>query len=239
MIKCVIIDDEQPAINVIQNYIRRMENLELVGTATDPFAGVDLIRRSKADVVFLDIQMDEMTGIEVMNLLDPSVQVIFCTAFSEFAVESYELNAVDYLVKPIAFSRFVKAVKRIKSNDKQEQPANDSIADDYIFVKAEQKGKMVRINFDEIDFIEGQNNYIAIHSGNKKTLIYATMKELEGYLAPSRFIRVHKSFIVASSKIVQVENNTIFLKNQTVKIPLSKTYKDFFLEKVKDKILSR
>lgn len=238
MIKCVIIDDEQPAINVIQNYIKRIDNLELVGTATNPIAGIELVRKHKAEVVFLDIQMDEMTGIEVMNVLDSSVQVIFCTAFSEFAVESYELNAVDYLVKPIAFNRFAKAVKRIKVNGNASS-ADEFITDDYVFVKAEQKGKMVRINIDEIDYVEGQNNYIAIHCGNSKTMIYGTMKDVESFLSPNRFIRVHKSFIVAASKIIQVENNNIQLKNQRTKIPLSKTYKDAFYEKVKNKMLFR
>lgn len=236
MIKCVIIDDEQPAINVIQNYVKRIDNLELVGTATNPLSGIELVRKHRADVVFLDIQMDEMTGIEVMNVLDSSVQVIFCTAFSEFAVESYELNAVDYLVKPIAFNRFAKAVKRIKGNGSA-APADDLIPDDYFFVKAEQKGKMVRINIDDIDYVEGQNNYIAIHCGTSKTMIYGTMKDVESFLSPNRFIRVHKSFIVAAPKIVQVENNNIQLKNQRTKIPLSKTYKDAFYEKVKNKML--
>jgi DNA-binding LytR/AlgR family response regulator len=238
MIKCIIIDDEQPAINVIENYIKRIDYLELVGTATNPLTGIELVKKHKADVVFLDIQMDEMTGIEALNILDPSVQVIFCTAFSEFAVESYEFNAVDYLLKPIAFNRFAKAIKRIKVNETI-TVADEFFPDDYFFVKAEQKGRIVRINIDEIDYVEGQNNYVAIHCGNSKTMIYGTMKDLESFLSSNRFIRVHKSFIVAAPKIIQVENNSIQLKNQHKKIPLSKTYKDVFYEKVKNKILYR
>jgi DNA-binding LytR/AlgR family response regulator len=237
MIKCVIIDDEQPAIKVLEKYIKRISTLQLVGSATDPFTGIELIKNNKADVVFLDIHMDEMTGIEVMDTLDPSVQVIFCTAYSEFAVKSYELNAVDYLMKPISFDRFEKAVKRIKVNGNvQVDSSHDNIPDDYFFVKAEVKGKMIRINLDEIDYIEAKNNYIAIHNGNHITLVYSTMKEIEKYLSPSRFIRIHKSFIIALSKIAHTEKNSIILKNQE-KIPIGQIYKNDFLNRINNKLL--
>ncbi|MFT4152703.1 LytR/AlgR family response regulator transcription factor [Parafilimonas sp.] len=242
MIKCVIIDDEQPAINVLKNYIKRINNLHLTGTATNPLAGIELIKNNKADVVFLDIQMDEMTGIEVMNILDSSVQVIFCTAYSEFAVESYELNALDYLMKPIAFDRFVKAVRRIKVNDNGSNSVGTiqgDIPNDYIFVKAETKGKMIRINLDEIDYIEAKNNYVAIYCGNHITMVYSTMRDIEERLSHNHFIRVHKSFIIAYSKITHIEKSYVILKNKNEKIPVSKTYREVFLNMVKDKLFSR
>lgn len=238
MIRCVIIDDEQPAINVIEKYIKRIGQLQLVGTATNPLTGLELIKNTAADVVFLDIQMDEMTGIELMNILDPSMQVILCTAYSEFAVESYELNAVDYLMKPISFDRFAKAVKKIKPNDNTDISASlNNIPNDYFFVKAETKGKMIRINLDEIDFIEAKNNYIAIHNGEHTTLVYSTMKEIENYLSPALFLRIHKSFIIALAKIARIENNTVKLKNQKIKIPIGPNYKSDFLNKINKKLL--
>lgn len=239
MIKCVIIDDEQLAINVLEKYIKRISTLQLVGTAIDPIAGIELIKNNKADVAFLDIHMDEMTGIEVMNMLNPSVQIIFCTAYSEFAVESYDLNAVDYLMKPISFDRFTKAVKRIKINSSAHvDTSQENIPDDYIFVKAETKGKMIRINLDDIDYVEAKNNYIAIHNGNRTILVYSTMKEIENYLSPLHFIRIHKSFIIALSKISHIEKNMVVLKNIEVKISIGQTYKDDFLNKINNKLLS-
>ena len=240
MIKCVIIDDEQPAISVLENYIKRLPHLELVGTATNPLTGIDLVDTTKADLVFLDIQMDEMNGIEVIKLLDPKINVIFCTAYSEFAVTSYDLNAVDYLMKPIPFDRFVKAVRKIKSVDSFIlSNESDSISNDYIFVKTEHKGKMIKIDLHDIDFIEAMSNYIAFYTGKSKTLVYSSMKEIESYLPSSKFIRIHKSYIVAFDKIVSVENNRILFKNRTEQIPISNSYKSAFMQVLSIKGLNR
>jgi DNA-binding LytR/AlgR family response regulator len=240
MIKCVIIDDEQPAISVIENYIKRLPHLQLVGKATNPLTGIELVDTKKADLVFLDIQMDEMDGIEVIKLLDPKIKVIFCTAYSEFAVTSYELNAVDYLMKPIPFDRFVKAVRKIKLFDASYLlNETDSISNDYIFVKTEQKGKMLKIDLKDIDFIEAMSNYIAFHRGKSKTLVYSSMKEIEEYLPSSKFIRIHKSYIVAFDKIVSLDNNCILLKNRTEHIPLSNSYKPIFMQVLSTKVLNR
>jgi two-component system, LytTR family, response regulator len=233
MIKCVIIDDEEPAINVLKNYINRISSLQLVGSSSNPIAGVEMVNQVKPDVVFMDIQMDEMSGIEAISLLNPAVQVIFCTAYSEFAVESYNLNAVDYLMKPISFDRFVKAIKRIKQTGSS--PVQEEIKDDYIFVKSEQKTKMIRVNFSEIEYIEARSNYIAIHTDSKRHLIYSSMKDIEERLSSSRFIRIHKSFIVAIEKITLIEGNYLVLKNSKSQLPISKTYKQAFIDKVYNK----
>lgn len=239
MIKCFIIDDEQPAINVLENYIKRVPYLQLVGTATNPILGIELINTNKAELVFLDIQMDEMNGIDVMKVLPDNIKVIFCTAFSEFAVTSYELNAVDYLMKPIPFDRFVAAIKKISPLNIT-SPANEAVitSNDYIFVKTEQKGKMVKIDLDDIDFIEAMNNYIAFYRGNSKTLVYSTMKEIEAHLPSSKFIRIHKSYIIAINKISSVDNNCIVLKNRSEQIPISLTYKTAFMQMLSNKVLN-
>ena len=239
MIKCVIIDDEQPAINVLENYIKRVPYLQLVGTATNPIPGIELINSTIAELVFLDIQMDEMSGIDVMKVLPDNVKVIFCTAFSEFAVTSYELNAVDYLMKPIPFDRFASAIKKISPLNITSL-ANESVttSNDYIFVKTEQKGKMVKIDLDDIDFIEAMNNYIAFYRGNSKTLVYSTMKEIEDHLPRSKFLRVHKSYIIAINKITSVDNNCITLKNRSEQIPISLTYKAVFMQMLSNKVLN-
>lgn len=235
MIRCIVVDDERPAINVLENYISRINELKLLKSFTNPLEAIEFINEGKVDLVFLDINMDELSGIGVMNIIGDKTKVIFCTAFSEFAVESYELNAVDYLMKPIAFSRFQKAVNRLKF---QEREVKD-VPNDYIFVKADQKGKMVRIDIKDIQFIEARSNYVAIHKMNQFTLVYSSLKDIEDYLHDSNFIRVHKSFLVAESKIEMVEANMIRLKNCSKTIPISKTYKDDLFKKLEKRLFSR
>lgn len=240
MIKCAIIDDEQPAVNVVVNYIKRVAELELVGTSTDPLKGVELIKDTNPDVVFLDIQMDEITGIELMNMLDSEIQVIFCTAFSEFAVESYELDALDYLMKPIPFDRFMKAVKKIRNYTMKgvEKNGHEEVVDDYIFVKTEAKGKMLKINLNDIDFIEAKNNYVAFHCDKRVILVYSTLREIEVRLSESNFVRIHKSFILPVSKICLIERSFVMIKNRMEQIPISRSYKADFLDLVRHKLIS-
>lgn len=238
MIRCIIIDDELPAINVLKRYIERIPNLEIVGAETNPLAGVELIKQEKPDVVFLDIQMDELNGIELAKLLDDTVKLVFCTAYSEFAVTSYEFDAVDYLMKPIEFSRFVKAVQRVSDVLMNRNTASiAAIPNDYIYVKAGKRGKLLKIDLDSIDFVEALNNYVIFHCGTVHTTTYLSLKELEERLPGSEFMRVHKSFIVALNRIASLENNELLLKNGIGKIPVGATYKEVFLEKMKGRLI--
>lgn len=239
MLRCFILDDERPAINVLKRYINRMPDLLLVGTETNPIAGIELIQREKPDVVFLDIQMEEMSGLDVMNVIGQETKVVFCTAYSEFAVTSYELDAVDYLMKPIEFRRFVKAVERVTAAVVHNVPVTDeSIPNDYIYVKTGIKGKLLKIDFDEIDYIEGRNNYVAFFRGNKPAIVaYLTLKELETKLAGKQFMRVHKSYIVALKQISSLENNQLHIKNSMYRVPIGANFKEAFMERMKDKIV--
>ena len=238
MIKCVIIDDEQPAINVLKNYINRIPHLKLVGSETNPISGIEIIRTESPDVVFLDIQMDEMNGLEVMKEIGSSTKVIFCTAYSEFAVTSYELDAVDYLMKPIEFNRFSKSVQRL-TDQINHQPSSyqETLPDDYIFIKAGQRGKMLKIDFNDIDYVEAMNNYIAFHRGSQKTLAYLTMKELEERLPANDFMRIHKSYIVSLKQIALMENNELILKKNSHRIPIGANYKESFMMRMQDKLM--
>lgn len=235
MSSCIIIDDEQPAIDVLKKYVSRMPELNLLHTFTNPLEAIKFMQGCQVDLIFLDIHMDELSGIEVMNIIGKRAKVIFCTAYSEFAVESYELNAVDYLMKPISFPRFERAISRFTLQEKR----NEIIANDYIFVKADQKGKMIRIDIKDIDYIEARSNYVAIHRRSNYILVYSSLKNIESYLYDSNFIRVHKSYLVAESKIEIIELSTIFLKNRTEKIPVSKTFRDSLYEKLRKKLLSK
>ncbi|CAN5520978.1 LytTR family DNA-binding domain-containing protein [soil metagenome] len=238
MIKCVIIDDEQPAINVLKNYINRLPDCKLIATETNPLAGIEIIKNEKPDLVFLDIQMDEMNGIEVMKAINKITKVIFCTAYSEFAVTSYELDAVDYLMKPIDFNRFVKAVQRVGDNPSPPPSIlTESLPNDYIFVKTGQRGKMLKIDLDDIDYVEAMNNYIAFHQGGRKTMAHLTMKEIEERLPPGSFMRIHKSYIVALKQISGMENNELSLKKVSGRIPIGANYRDIFMKRMEQKLM--
>lgn len=237
MIRCVIIDDEQYAIDVLQQYIGRLPNLDLVATETNPILGIEIVKKEKPGVVFLDIQMEEMNGLEVARILD-DCNIVFCTAHSEFAVASYDLEAIDYLMKPIDFNRFVKAVQRVSDALAHHPPsAGEAIPHDYIFVKTWQRGTMLKIDLDDIDYLEGMNHYVAFYWGTRKTLVHITMKDIEEQLPPSQFTRVHKSFIVALREIASIEINEIILKKTRNRIPIGPNYKDKFLEKMKDRLM--
>lgn len=237
MIKCVIIDDEQPAIKVLEIYISRIPGLQVVGTATNPLKGLQIIKEQHPDVVFLDIQMEEMSGLEVMKIINTTTKVVFCTAFPEFAVDSYDLEAVDYLMKPIKFERFVKAVQKVAVSISAPPPGTlgNEIPNDYIFVPSENKGKRVMIYFDDIDYVESLRNYAAFYRGTEKTMALFSMKELEETLPASKFVRVHKSFLVAIKKIKAMEGGEIVIKSTNARIPLSPNYKEEFLRRVNKK----
>lgn len=239
MIKCVILDDEQEAINILKIYVEKLPQLSLIGCSTNPVEAIELIQKNQVDLVFLDIEMDEMSGIDVMNVITPKVKVIFCTAYSEFAIKSYELDAVDYLLKPIAFNRFVKAVHRATNLILKEiyTAEPEYIPNDYVFIRTEQKGKMLKINLDEIDYIEGMKNYVAFHKGKDKIIAYLTMKEIEDRLPKNYFMRIHKSYIIALNHIKTVEGNTILMNSRPERIPISETYKEVFMEKMRNRIL--
>ncbi|MEI9806639.1 MAG: response regulator [Bacteroidota bacterium] len=166
MIKCFVIDDEQAAINVLIKFIERTADLKLVGSTTNPVRGISLIQKEEPDVVFLDIQMD---GIEVLKRIHTISKVVFCTAYSEFAVQSYDLDVIDYLMKPITFPRFSRAIQRVTDTIYSRPSFSEEIVpNDYMFIKSGQRDIMIRIDLDDIDFVESLNHYVAFHTGNKK-----------------------------------------------------------------------
>ncbi|WP_300670284.1 LytTR family DNA-binding domain-containing protein [Soonwooa sp.] len=235
--RCIAIDDEKPALEVMKNYIARIPELILVDVFTNPIEAMLAIKKQQIELVFLDIQMPELTGLELKQLIDDDIKVIFCTAYSEFAVEGFNVNAVDYLLKPISFDRFSKAVSKVLSvqNNKTEE-----VSDDYIFVKTEQKGKIIKINFKEIDYIESLGNYVSFQTESDKVIAYYSLKELEELLPKANFQRIHKSFIINTEKISMLENGFVILKNKankTLKVPIGNSYKEYFLLKLKKKLI--
>ena len=239
MINCIIVDDEQHAIDILVHYVNQTPFLNLTGTTTNPMEALDMMGKQKVDLVFLDIQMPELSGIDFIKAINGKAKIILTTAYSEFALESYELDVVDCLLKPIRLPRFLSAVqKAVKELDDPQEKASASAAeDDYIFVKTESKGKLLKINLDEIDFIEGMKNYVAIHCAGKKTLVYTSMKELEEKLSDKQFIRVHKSFIIPIAKITGIEGNLLRIKNVTSEVMIGENYKAGLMEIIRNKMI--
>ncbi|MBC5838515.1 LytR/AlgR family response regulator transcription factor [Flavobacterium muglaense] len=238
MIKCIVIDDEQPAIDIMKHYISKIPELDLIGTYNNPLIGMQEIKKKNVVLVFLDIQMEEMTGLEVMNIISENVKVILCTAYPQFALNGYDLDAIDYLLKPISFDRFSKAVKKALSTIPVNSSVNNLVTldENHIFIKTEQKGKLIKIYFKDVYYIEAMGNYIAFHQSKNKIMAYSTLKDLVDILPTHTFMRVHKSYIVALPKITMIENGFVALSNGH-RISIGANYKEVFMAKLKFKML--
>jgi two-component system LytT family response regulator len=242
MINCVIIDDEQAAINILASYVKNIPYLHLVASTTKPLEGIDIINSRQVDLVFLDIQMPDLTGIEFIRAINGKCKVILTTAYSEYALDGFELAVIDYLLKPIPFARFLNAVQKARDileiaghAKKQDRLLGEA---EFILLKGDTKGKLIKIEIKDIDYFEGMRNYVAIYCSGKKTLALINMKDLEEKLPREKFIRVHKSFIVAISKIESIEGNTIFLKNYPKgDILIGNVYRAAFLDALKSRLI--
>ncbi|MBC7689478.1 MAG: response regulator transcription factor [Aquabacterium sp.] len=239
MIRCLIVDDEQHAIDIMVHYISQTSYLELAGSTTKPIEALQIVTTQNIDLVFLDIQMPDLSGIDFVKALNGKAHVILTTAYSEFAIEGFDLDVVDYLLKPVRFPRFLSAVqKAVKTITDESGDTDTKNEEDYIFVKTESKGKLLKINLSEIDFIEGMKNYVAIYRGGQKTLVYTNLKDLVNHLPTRQFIRIHKSFIIPISRITGIEGNRVLLKNVTAEILIGENYKADLMEIIKNKMIS-
>lgn len=238
MLTCFIVDDEPAAITVLRTFIAMTPTLTLVGSTTNPVEALGLVHREPVDLLFLDIHMPQLSGLALMRLLPASTKVILTTAYSEFAVESFELEALDYLLKPIAFERFLKAVQKVpQPGGHAPLGAERAETDDYIFVKTESKGKLIRIAFDEIIYVEGLKNYVTITTATERIVTLLNLKDLLERLPPRRFVRVHKSYLVALNKIRAVDSSQILFQYSKAYIPLGDTYRAAFFEALQGKVM--
>jgi two-component system LytT family response regulator len=240
MINCLIIDDEQPAIDIIAAYIDKVPYFKLLATTTNAAEGLSLVDDNKIDLIFLDIQMPYITGLEFIKAINGKFKIIFTTAYDKYALEGFELDVIDYLLKPVPFVRFLQAAQKAKiifDNATPKQLFTDEL--NFIVVQGDAKGKLIKIEINEIDYIEGMGNYVAIHCGEKKVLSLMNMKGLEKNLSDKNFIRVHKSFIVPVSNIAAIDGNVILLKrNNKVQIIVGSAYRASFLEIMKSKMIN-
>ena len=230
-IDCIIIDDEPLARKGLKEYIADVDFLDLTGEFDSPLKAMDLLSAKKVQLIFLDIQMPKITGLQFFGSLQQAPPVIFTTAYPQYALEGFELNALDYLVKPVSFERFLKASLKAKEyyelREQNGPPANVATAD-YLFIKAD--GKLVKILYSDILYVEALQNYVTIHTKEKKFITYLTFHAIEEFLPSALFIKTHKSYLVAISKIESIDGACIQIGSCT--IPISRNLKEEVMERL-------
>ncbi|MCU0445026.1 MAG: LytTR family DNA-binding domain-containing protein [Microscillaceae bacterium] len=236
MIKCIIIDDEPLALDILEDYIQKIPYLKLVKKCGSALEALECLKRESVQLIFLDIQMPDLTGIQFMKALPKMPDVIFTTAYSDYAIEGFNLNAVDYLLKPISFDRFLQAVNKYydriynQQNNTSTEEATEEDGDKFIFVKTEYK--IVKVNLKDVLYIEGLKDYIRIVLPQSQLLTLQSMKYMESTLPNKMFVRVHKSYIVSIRHLETIERNKIKVRDKW--IPIGNTYRDGFYRLVQN-----
>lgn len=225
--KCVIIDDEQHAVDILTNHIGKMPELELIHASTDSIHAYQFIQQNKVDLIFLDIEMPGLNGLEFLELLNEKAKVIMTTAYKEHALEGFEHNVSDYLLKPVLFPRFLKAINRIIQHTPS-SPEGKPLVKEHMFIKTGIRNKVVKINFNKIMYIESKGNYVHFHLKDENYSCLMPLKEVEKELPEIDFMRVHQSFIVRKSEIKGREGNMIILPE--ISLPIGESYRKGVLE---------
>jgi DNA-binding LytR/AlgR family response regulator len=232
-IRCLIVDDEPPAIRLIEKYVAKINFLELVATTTKSLEALSILEKEKIDLVFLDIQMPDLTGIQLSKIIKGKTKVIFTTAYPQFALESYELNAVDYLLKPFEFERFYEAVLKVKNNELKTKATQ--VADNYLFIKTDGKNNFEKVYTKDILYIEGLKNYVVIHLPNKQIITHNTLKHIEEFLPKTQFTQIHRSYIISLQHIEKTDSLSIYINGND--LPIGETYKKPFFDAINKKKL--
>ncbi|MEO1258952.1 MAG: response regulator transcription factor [Bacteroidota bacterium] len=229
-IRCLVVDDEELARKLLENFIGRMPTLQLAGQCKDPMEAIQFMQKNTIDLIFLDIQMPGLTGVEFLRTLKQKPVVIFTTAYPEYAVEGYSLDVIDYLLKPFSFERFVQAVNKASElltlKSFQNEPSTGS--KDFILVKSEHK--IHRIKYEDINYIQSMREYVAYYTPNGRILSLNSLKSLEAELPSNRFLRIHKSYMVAIEKVETLEGNMVHIGKD--KLPIGASYREVVLGKI-------
>lgn len=226
--KCLIVDDEPLAQEVIENYIARIPNLQVVKKCNDAIEAFEAMKKEKIDLIFLDIQMPVIDGLGFLKSVKKTPAVIITTAFPQHALESYDFDVTDYLLKPISFERFLKAVNKVVDQKKNASSDPSEQMTDFIFLKVD--GKLIKVNFSEIMYVEGMKDYLKVFLKDKFYVVHQTMKRFEESLPYQRFVRVHKSYIVSLAAVKTIIGNYIEVNDQH--IPIGANYKDELIKQV-------
>lgn len=226
-LNCIIVDDEPLAIEILEEYVEKIPWLDCLATFDQGLSAIQFLEENPVDLVFLDIQMPDLTGIQVAELINGRTRIVFTTAYNQYAVEGFELEATDYLLKPISFERFFKSMQRIKPEVELD---NKEIAD-YLFVKTEYKIKKIRL--DDILYIEGMKDYLRLVLKNEKVMTLMSFSRLIPRLPSDKFLRVHKSYVISLAVIESIEKGKIRIGEDT--IPISDTYKEEFFRVIENR----
>ncbi|NSL86790.1 response regulator transcription factor [Chitinophaga sp. Mgbs1] len=227
-LKCIVIDDEPLAVQVLVNFIKKTPDLQLLRSFLNPLEALAFMKEEKPDLIFLDIQMPELSGIEFMQLANGATDIIIVSAYDEYAVDSFDQEAVDYLLKPVAFDRFARAVLRVINRKTATAATPAPAKQEYIFVRTDKR--IVRLDIKDILFVEALRNYVAIQTLKHKILTLQNLRSFEELLAPHGFIRVHKSYLAAPDKIDSIERQRIFIGAHN--IPIGDAYMKPFMEAI-------
>jgi len=231
-LNCVIIEDEPLARNLMVEYVKKVPSLNLIEAFSNPLAAMETLRSASIDILFLDVQMPEITGISLLKILKKRPLVVLTTAYSQYALEGYELDVADYLLKPITFERFLKSVdkitQRLESAPAVQLPHAESPTPVPTFIFVKDGTKLVKVKLDEILYIEGLKDYVTIHTINQKIVTLQRLKTLEEQLPANQFIRIHNSYIVALNAIEVIQKNEVQIKG--VILPIGDTYRKSFKE---------
>lgn len=229
MIKCLIIDDEPLAVKLLKDYAAKIPDLEIMMAGSDAFAGLQLVQNGEADLIFLDIQMPELTGIQFMKVLNGKCKIILTTAYEEYALQAFDHDVVDYLLKPFSLERFMMAVQKARERIGQGKPVPEAAKPDYIFVKSEYR--IIKIELKDILYFESLRDYVAIHTISAgKILTLQSLRSFEEALDGKDFLRIHKSYIISIDKISSIERKRVII--QGTYLPVGETYLDNFWKRL-------
>ncbi|UEG51368.1 LytTR family DNA-binding domain-containing protein [Mucilaginibacter daejeonensis] len=243
MIRCLAVDDQSYATKIIMDHIAKVPFLEAAGHTTNAIEALSRVQQGDIDLVFLDIQMPDLTGIQFLKLCTGKCKVILTTAYPEYALEGFEQDVVDYLLKPIPFERFLKAAHKAqflinaakaKGSDNTMSSIPGPTQQGYCFVKSDSKSKFIRIDHNDILYLEGMRNYVSLMTHDRRIMIYRTLRDFESELPQPPFYRIHRSYIISLDKVRLVNGNTVYIGDQT--IPIGETYLTSFLNIIQPKL---
>jgi two-component system, LytTR family, response regulator len=222
---CMIVDDEPALVELLELYVQQTPNLQLLCSTTSPLQGIEAVNTLRPQLVFLDVEMAELSGIEFIEAVQGKTRIVLCTGYAQYALDGYEHDVIDFLLKPVGFERFTRAVEKalqlITAEIKPEMLAEK----DHLFTISGAKSRHIKINFEDIDYIRSLKNYTAFYCGGKKIISRINISEVEAQLPATQFIRVHKSYIIPVKKVVSFNSNFLCLKNTLREIPIGGTYK--------------
>jgi len=233
-IHCIIVDDEPVAREILESHLQKIDTIEIIASCKNAMEAFNVINTHKIDLIFLDINMPEISGLSFARSINKNIKIIFTTAYREYAVDGFDLKAVDYLLKPISFERLLQAINKFLNENssvyKEEKKELSVEKSDFIFVRSDRK--MIKINFGDINYIESLGDYLKIHLQNKTIVTRETMSNMEAKLPKSEFIRIHRSFILSISKIESFTNEFVEVNKKA--IPISRSYKKEVLQRLEN-----